>query len=230
MNVADWKIWAPLAAIVGIIADLAGIGVFSWTTYAWAKLTSPVPSNVVTAIILKARNLQLGSPHKGTRIPQQTGPENKDGYWQRFEGGWVYYSDNTGVHFVGNETFDKWEEYGKEQGLLGFPTSDQMRTVDSRGRYTHFENGSIYWTTETKAHEVHGGIHAAWESWGWEQGPLGYPMSDQRNAANKPEARISCFQNGYIYWEPGIAPKACIPRVSSNGCALGNKTKPSACG
>ncbi len=230
MNISDWKIWGVLAAIIGVIADLAGIGVFSWTKYAWVKLTSPVPSDIVTAITLKARNLQLGSPHKETPLPQQTGPEKKDGYWQRFERGWVYYSHNTGLHFVGKETFYKWDEYDKEQGLLGFPTSDQMRTPDSRGRFTHFESGSIYWTTETKAHEVHSGIHATWKSWGWEQGPLGYPISDERKVPGKPGAKISCFQNGYIYWEPGIAPTVCISETATTGCILGEEKRPTACG
>src|SRR5690348_3753785 len=40
--------------------------------------------------------------------------------------------------------------------LLGIPVSGEQGTPDGIGRYSVFENGSIYWTAQLGAHEVHG--------------------------------------------------------------------------
>ncbi len=52
---------------------------------------------------------------------------------------------------------DKWQEHP----WLGAPVdtgagSEEMEMPDGRGRARDFENGSIYWTPEHGAHEVHG--------------------------------------------------------------------------
>jgi len=65
-----------------------------------------------------------------------------------------------------------------------------------------FQNGgSIYWTPDTGAHEVHGAIHAKWSALGWERSPLGYPLIDESPCADG-IGRHGHFQNGSIYWTP----------------------------
>ena len=58
-------------------------------------------------------------------------------------------------------------------------------------------SGSIYWTPQLGAHEVHGRIRDAWAAAGWEAGPLGYPISDEYADG---DGRRSDFEHGYIHW------------------------------
>lgn len=79
--------------------------------------------------------------------------------------------------------------------FLGAPTTDELGTPDGRGRYNHFQGGSIYFTFFTGAHEVHGAIRALWASLGWERSALGYPISDQRLVQGE---QRSDFEHGSI--------------------------------
>jgi uncharacterized protein with LGFP repeats len=76
-----------------------------------------------------------------------------------------------------------------------------MSTADGRGRYNHFEGGSIYWTLETHAHEVRGAIKDKWASLGWENSRLGYPISDEKKTADG-RGRFSDLEGGRIHWTP----------------------------
>ena len=75
------------------------------------------------------------------------------------------------------------------------PTS--WERPDGRGRFNHFEQGSIYWTPETGAHDVRGPIRDKWEELGWETGFLGYPTSDQRKHG---DVLSNEFEGGSIVW------------------------------
>jgi uncharacterized protein with LGFP repeats len=87
------------------------------------------------------------------------------------------------------------------RSFLGFPTTDETGTPDGRGRYNHFEGGSIYWTPENGAHEVHGAIRDKWASLGWERSHLGYPVGDEETPPNG-QGRYSKFEGGHILWTP----------------------------
>lgn len=93
------------------------------------------------------------------------------------------------------------EHYDKNPALakvLGAPNPAlEFTTPDGVGRYTHFQNGSIYWTPNTGAFAVYGGIRDAWQKNGWEKGPLGYPVSDEFAA---PWGRQTNFEHGFITW------------------------------
>jgi hypothetical protein len=95
---------------------------------------------------------------------------------------------------------DKWITLGSKQGFLGYPLTDETPTPDSIGRYNHFQGGSIYWTPETGAHEVHGLIREKWAALGWERSILGYPVTDEETAVDRP-GRVSAFTGGWIYWD-----------------------------
>ena len=75
---------------------------------------------------------------------------------------------------------DKYLALGAEASILGYPRTDESGTPDGIGRFNHFQGGSIYWTPNTSAHEVHGLIRDRWSGLGWETNPqLGYPISDE---------------------------------------------------
>jgi hypothetical protein len=97
--------------------------------------------------------------------------------------------------------FAKWLQLGGADGLLGIPRTPETTTPDGLGRFVHFDNGSIYWSSATGAHEIHGLIRDHWAQLGWEQGTLGYPISDEQPAGT--DHRFSDFENGVVYWASG---------------------------
>ncbi len=111
----------------------------------------------------------------------------------------VYWSQEHGAHIVAGPILDKWSQYDKERGPLGYPRTDERVAPDGVGRYNHFSgaNGSIYWTPATGAHEIRGAIKGKWAELGWEGSYLGYPTSDEYSV---PGGRRSDFQGGYITW------------------------------
>ncbi|HKR81423.1 MAG TPA: PQQ-dependent sugar dehydrogenase [Candidatus Saccharimonadales bacterium] len=119
--------------------------------------------------------------------------------YNNFQDGGIYWTAAGGAKSIHGAIYQKWAEYHWEQGILGLPTTDELTTPDGIGRYNHFEgeNGSIYWTPQTGAHEVQGMIKARWATLGWERSYLGYPTSDEFAIAG---GRRSNFQYGYITW------------------------------
>lgn len=93
----------------------------------------------------------------------------------------------------------KYLSLGGCNSLLGAPISDEQKTPDEAGRYTVFQNGSIYWTEALGAHEVHGAIRDEWKETGWEAGFLGYPTTDELPTRGN-DGRFNKFERGAIYY------------------------------
>ncbi len=91
---------------------------------------------------------------------------------------------------------------GGTRSVLGSPVGAELPTPDRVGRYRHYQQGSIYWTPRTGAHEVHGAIRQIWSAHRWESGPLGYPVTDERTAPDR-VGRYNHFERGSVYWTPG---------------------------
>lgn len=120
------------------------------------------------------------------------------GWYQHYERGSIYYSD-AGACLIYGHIRDKWAVMGWENGFLGFPVTDELGATDGVGRFNHFEGGSIYWTPETGAQEIHGDIRQKWFDLGAEQAGLGYPISGEVDVN---QGRASNFQRGQIAWSP----------------------------
>jgi uncharacterized protein with LGFP repeats len=150
----------------------------------------------------------LGGPGGFLGWPKDEGAGSEEmdtadgrGRCRDFEGGSIYWSPQTGAHEVHGDIRLKWGQLRGTSGFLGFPATDETGTPDGRGRFNHFEGGSIYWTPQTGAHEVHGAIRDRWASMGWERSPMGYPVSDERTPPNG-HGRYSEFEGGHILWTP----------------------------
>jgi uncharacterized protein with LGFP repeats len=155
----------------------------------------------MTAIDDKRNELPwLGaSIDEGAGSAEMSMPDGR-GWARDFENGSIYWTADTGAHEVHGAIRVKWAQLGGHSGFLGYPATDETGCPDGRGRFNHFEGGSIYWRDDIGAHEVHGAIRDLWASMGWESGRLGYPMSDERGSG---ERRASTFQGGTITWTPG---------------------------
>jgi uncharacterized protein with LGFP repeats len=116
-----------------------------------------------------------------------------------YQTGSIFWTPQTGAHEVHGAIRVKWAQLGGTRGFLGYPVTDETGTPDGQGRFNHFEHGSIYWTPQIPAHEVHGAIRDKWASLGWERSRLGYPVSDETGMTG---GRLSRFQGGEITWTP----------------------------
>jgi uncharacterized protein with LGFP repeats len=149
----------------------------------------------------------LGPP----ATPENTAPDGV-GHYRHYRSGSIYWSPPTLAHEVHGDIRGKWSSLGWERSFLGYPTTDETATPDGVGRYNHFQGGSVYWTPQTGAHEVHGAIRDRWASLGWERGFLGYPTSDELTTEDG-LGRYSEFEHGSIYWSPGTGALACRETV-----------------
>lgn len=125
-----------------------------------------------------------------------------DGYRQQYENGDIFYLPPNTPCWVYGSILVEYNALGAEGGFLGYPITDERGTPDGAGRYNHFQHGSIYWSYKSGAHEVHGTIRDKWAALGWERSYLGFPISGERPFTDG--GRISCFQNGCIYWWPDV--------------------------
>jgi uncharacterized protein with LGFP repeats len=92
----------------------------------------------------------------------------------------------------------EYQALGGNESVLGGPLTGPL--PDAAGGYhREFLAGSIYWTDQTGAHEVHGAIRAKWLALGGTKGFLGYPITDETGTPDG-LGRYNHFQGGSIYW------------------------------
>jgi LGFP repeat-containing protein len=96
---------------------------------------------------------------------------------------------------------EKYRALGGCSSFLGAPTTPELGTPDGIGRYSVFQNGSIYWSPSTGAFEVHGLVRDRWAQLGWEAGFVGYPLTDETPTPDG-AGRYNVFQGASIYWSP----------------------------
>lgn len=116
-----------------------------------------------------------------------------------YENGCICYNKGHAYEIHG-DIYKKWQQLG---GIKwGIPDTDEIGTPDGVGRFNHFNGftASIYWTPNTGAQSINGGIREKWESLGWERSYLGYPTSDETDFPDG--GRVNAFEHGGIYWWP----------------------------
>ncbi|WP_409331851.1 L,D-transpeptidase family protein [Trujillonella humicola] len=135
----------------------------------------------------------------GYPLASETSTPDGRGRYSHFQGGLVYWTPATGAHAVYGAIRERWAQMGWETSVLRFPTTSELSTPDGRGRYNHFQHGSIYWSPATGAHAVFGAIRDRWAQMGWETSALGFPTSGEYAVSG---GRAQDFQFGSIGWTP----------------------------
>lgn len=98
------------------------------------------------------------------------------------------------------------KKYSESPWLGGDLSGEEKSCPDGRGKYRHYDNGSIYWTASTDAHPVPASLRDYWGKSGWEAGPIGYPTNDH-TVLNGPDGQpwgdVQGFENGALYRKYG---------------------------
>jgi|SRR5215468_2131737 len=145
----------------------------------------------------------LGREHGllGNPLTDETGTPDGVGRFNHFQGGSIYWTPQTQAHEVHGAIRDKWASMGWERSFLGYPITDEEDMGDGRGRYSNFQGGTIFWSPQTGAHEIHGDIMRKWVELGGRGGFLGYPVTDEMTAPDG-HGRYVHFEGGSVYWTP----------------------------
>lgn len=191
---AGWGVRSGSASAV--LAPFVVVEDGFWSHFDWEALKAPFE-----AIGKKYQQLGGASGFLGSPTGEEHWTPDGVGRYRHFQGGSIYWHPETGAHEVHGAILGLWSSLGWETGVLGFPLIDEQKTPDGVGRFSHFQRGSIYWTPETGAHEVHGAIREKWKSLGWEKSFLGYPLTGQLATPNGLGQYVH-FQRGSIYWSP----------------------------
>jgi endonuclease/exonuclease/phosphatase family metal-dependent hydrolase len=145
---------------------------------------------------LAAKTVQLNGS-----LGAVTGSEvyTKTGAYQRYENGYVLWSPKTGANVSSGAIRGAFAALGYEDGILGYPTADEVTGQSNGGSYQMYENGAIDWSPTTGAHATYGEIRAKWKTTGYVNGSLGYPTGDVTKSL---DGASQLFQNGAIIWSP----------------------------
>lgn len=159
----------------------------------------------------------LGLPRSDTM------PATRGATFTTFESGVIYSAPGVGTHEVHGAILTVWDQTGREQGPLGFPTSDQ-RQATRGGVYNSFENGAVYAAWGAGTHEVHGAVFAHWDALGREQGPLGFPASN--TLSTRDGGTCNTFESGAICSVPGLGTHEVQGAIFAKWNALGRERGP----
>lgn len=133
----------------------------------------------------------------------ENGCPDGEGRWADFEHGSIYWHPRTGAHAVPRSLYEAWAERQWETGPLGYPVGDHavLNGPDGTpiGDVQGFEGGAIYRKHGQPGFWVHGEIRNRWNRSGFENGPYGWPTSDEQPFDT---GSFQDFEHGRIYWTP----------------------------
>ncbi|WP_409330460.1 hypothetical protein [Trujillonella humicola] len=146
-----------------------------------------------------------------------------------------YGNRNFYAHFVnwfgttqsvgGNAIHDRYQQLGGATGPLG-PSTDVSRCgLTGGGCYQLFRSGAIYWSPASGARVLVGAIWQTWGAQGWENGPLGYPTTDE-NCGLVDGGCWQGFQKGTMHWSHGTGAHAMLGAVRDKWGATGWEAGP----
>ena len=179
----------------------------------------PPPPMVQGAILARYNSLGgaggfLGAP----LIPES--PAGNGGRWNMFQNGAIYWSPATGAWEVHGAIRATFSSLGNEYSLLAYPVSNETPTPVRAGSYNVFQGGVVYWSPTTGAHEVHGLIQQAWSAQGYENGPAGFPLTNEIAMSSRLGA-IEGFEGGAMVWSPTTGAHLVRGAIDATWNALG---------
>jgi hypothetical protein len=196
------------------VKDVAGNALIADKTWTF---TTAAPSPAQTPIAAKAALLNgaLGA----ATTPEVYGLKDNGGY-QCFERGCILYSPATGAHISVGAIRGLWAATGFENGGLGYPVTDEVAGLREGGVYQNYQGGAIIWSPATGAHISVGAIRGLWAATGFENGGLGYPVTDEV-AGLRDGGVYQNYQGGAIIWSPATGAHISVGAIRSIWASTG---------
>ncbi|MFT4087407.1 MAG: hypothetical protein QM658_09680 [Gordonia sp. (in: high G+C Gram-positive bacteria)] len=178
-------------------------GLFHDFWYLDAVLAPVAAAEIINEIDACAK----ANPWLGKRRGEgETRTPDGQGRFARFDLGYVYWSPNVRTDAkpgqravaVPAQIFDVWARQGWEKGPLGYPS--QAHVSVAGGLVQAFQRGAIYRPNGTPGFIMHGAILTQYAKTGFEKGPWGWPVSDEKQLADG--VREQKFTNTTALWHP----------------------------
>ncbi|TYP89871.1 hypothetical protein [Blastococcus xanthinilyticus] len=219
---AKYASWGGAAGVLGeprslIHCGLRGGGCFQEYTYGavhWSPGTGAFVTRGWIASRWSTNSREIG--FLGYPLSDER-PAAGGGAYQVFQGGTVYASGAAPTALVVRGwVLDRWSVLGREGGLLGFPSSEEVAVAG--GVRQSFQGGVVSSSASTGAHEVHGSVLAKWDELGGEKGRLGFPTSDEVASL---WGAYSTFSGGVIHAAAATGPQPVWGWVGARWVASG---------
>ncbi|GGH93396.1 S8 family serine peptidase [Arthrobacter liuii] len=208
------KLKATARALPGTCSGGCGAGLID----ASAAVVFPgAPAAPPTPIAAKAASLNgaLGAATTG----EIYGLKDSGGY-QCFEYGCILYSPASGAHVSKGAIRDLWAQTGYENGSLGYPVTDEVAGIRDGGVYQNYQGGAIIWSPATGAHISVGAIRGLWAQTGFENGALGYPVTNEVSGL-RDGGVYQNYQGGAIIWSPATGAHISVGAIRGEWAATG---------
>jgi hypothetical protein len=167
----------------------------------WASEATPLVADfggsVGRRLVVTGWDPRVADFRTGGVTAFELAPSTAAPHWPMFRKDARHLGGPDSVQWVRGHILARYNSLGGQSGFLGRATTPERATPVGGGRYNHFQGGSIYWSVQTGAWEVHGGIRDRWAALRWESGVLGFPVSNENPLAG---GAFSLFQGGSIYW------------------------------
>ncbi|TQJ40956.1 LGFP repeat-containing protein [Arthrobacter sp. SLBN-112] len=150
----------------------------------------------------KWASLGFESGPLGYPVTDEVGGLRGGGVYQVYQGGVIMHSPASGARISAfGPIRDKWAETGFENGALGYPVSDVITGLKDGGSYQAYQNGAIFSSPASGTHAITAGINGKWRAQGAENGPLGYPTTDEVRGI-RDGGSWQGFQGGAVLFSP----------------------------
>lgn len=125
----------------------------------------------------------------------------RSGCYQTFQGGQIHWSPASGAQQTRwGAIRNRWAGGGFESGPLGYPVAAERCRLLADGCYQAFQGGQIHWAPGVGAYATGGSIDYVWGTLGWENGRLGYPVTEEVCPGDGGCSQR--FQGGTLTWYP----------------------------
>ncbi|OUM41279.1 hypothetical protein B8W73_11955 [Arthrobacter agilis] len=141
------------------------------------------------------------------------------GSYQNYQGGAIVYSPSSGAWASTGTIRTAWARLGFEQGILGYPTSNETRGLKDGGTYQNYQGGAIIYSPATGAQPSFGPIRGAYQQSGFENGPLGYPTTGVVSLPGG--GSYQNYQGGAIVYSPSSGAWASTGTIRTAWARLG---------
>ena len=98
---------------------------------------------------------------------------------------------------VYGDIYKKYKTLNRWDGVLGLPTTSELKLTSGKGQYNGFKGGQIYYSTATGSQAFWGKVEKLYAATGYDTGWLGLP-TESCDPAKKDANQNVGFQNGRI--------------------------------
>ncbi|MBG6223697.1 uncharacterized protein with LGFP repeats/GH25 family lysozyme M1 (1,4-beta-N-acetylmuramidase) [Arthrobacter sp. CAN_A2] len=170
-------------------------GEILWSPASGAQISKASPIRTAYRAA-RAENGILGYP-----IASEICGLKLEGCYQAYQNGEILYSSKTGAHISRPGAIrDLYRSSKAENGVLGFPDSDETCGLKNGGCYQSFQGGEIIWSATTGAQITNNSaIRTTYRAAGAENSLLGYPVNAQI-CGIRDGGCYQSFQGGEIFW------------------------------